>query len=261
VLDAPPLLLEDPAALALFGPHAAEVVRERADRLQSLRARAFRAHVLLRSRFTEDRLALAVERGVRRYVVLGAGCDTFAVRQPVWAGELQILEVDQPASQREKLDLLRDAGLTPPANVDFLALDFERETLEAGLARAGVDRSRPAFFSWLGVTMYLTEEAIDAVLRTVAAYPPGSEIVLTFAQPGEPTAEGPGEPTLADHAAAAGEPWLTYFTPEALRARLEGFGFRQVDFLTPEAASARYFAGRADGLSPPRRTSIVSALR
>jgi O-methyltransferase involved in polyketide biosynthesis len=109
------------------------------------------------------------------------------------------------------------------------------------------------------VTMYLTEPAIDAVLRVVAATG-GNEIVLSFAprEPASPQSADPVLPTLAQLAASVGEPWLTYFTPEALEAKLRTHGFRDVDFLTPERA-ARYFAGRTDGLEPPRRVSVVSA--
>jgi methyltransferase (TIGR00027 family) len=267
LLDPPPRILEDPAAVALFGTGAEEKLRYDSARLQTPGARGLRAHVLLRSHYAEDRLERAVARGVRQYVVLGAGYDTFIVRQPAWARELRITEVDRPAIQEGKRERLAEVGLAVPGNVTFLSMDFETETLAEGLRRGGVLRSEPAFFSWLGVTMYLTEPAIDAVLATVASFPPGSEIVLTFAQPGDPSrgredaGESPPRPTLAERAAAVGEPWLSYFTPEALERKLRGAGFRSVEFLTPEAAAATYFHGPPGSLTPPRRASIVSAVR
>jgi methyltransferase (TIGR00027 family) len=259
ILDPPPRILEDPAAVALFGDGAAEKLRSDAERLRTPGACGLRAHVLLRSRYAEDRLERAVARGVSQYVVLGAGYDTFIVRQPAWARVLRITEVDRPAIQEGKRERLEAVGLVVPGNVRFLSMDFEAETLAEGLRRGGVRESEPAFFSWLGVTMYLTEPAIDAVLATVATFPPGSEIVLTFAQPGG--AEHPGRPTLAERAAAVGEPWLSYFTPEALEWKLREAGFRDVEFLTPEMAAATYFHGAPRALAPPRRTSIVSAAR
>lgn len=264
LLDPPPRVLEDPAAVALFGAGAAEKLRTDAARLQGPGARALRAHVLLRSRYAEDRLERAVARGVRQYVVLGAGYDTFIARQPDWARELRVTEVDRPAIQEAKRERLAEMGLEVPGNVTFLGIDFEEETLAAGLRRGGVRESEPAFFSWLGVTMYLTEPAIDAVVATVAAFPAGSEIVLTFAQPGDPErgrgdAGEPPRPTLAERAAAVGEPWLSYFTPEALERKLRGAGFRSVEFLTPEVARADYL--RDSALPAPRRSAIVSAIR
>jgi O-methyltransferase involved in polyketide biosynthesis len=117
----------------------------------------------------------------------------------------------------------------------------------------------PVFFSWLGVTMYLTEDAVDQVLRTVASLPRGTEIVLTFATPPDPLEE-PARLSFAQRAAEVGEPWITFFTPEALEERLRSSGFTRVTFLTPELARERYFGQRSDGLEPPRRVSVVSAV-
>src|SRR5262249_6418736 len=90
-----PLILEDPVVLALFGPTAIEHLHRQHKEFQRPGARALRAHVVLRSRFAEDRLALAIERGVTQYIILGAGYDTFCLRQPAWARSLRIIEVDQ----------------------------------------------------------------------------------------------------------------------------------------------------------------------
>jgi methyltransferase (TIGR00027 family) len=265
ILDDPPRILDDPGIVALLGPAAVERLRAERARAQTPGARALRAHVVLRSRFAEDRLALAVARGVRQYIVLGAGYDTFIVRQPAWARKLRVVEVDRPVTQAEKRARLAAAGIDDADNVEFAGVDFEHETLADGLARHGIRLDVPSFFSWLGVTMYLSEPAIDAVLGTVAGCPAGSEIVFTFAQPrgagGAVERVASSGPTLAERAASVGEPWLTYFEPESLERKLRGFGFGSVEFLTPEEAAVRYFAGRSDGLPPPRRTTIVSAVR
>lgn len=257
LIDGTPKILDDPAVVALLGPDGAERVLAERDRAQSRGARALRSHVVLRSRWAEDRLRAAVERGVRRYLVLGAGYDTFVVRQPEWARELRVVEIDRGAIQKAKRARLVQVGLVPPPNAAFLEVDFERETLARALKRARLGPDTPTFFSWLGVTMYLTEPAIDAVLRTIASYPTPSEIVFSFAQPAD--RETPRDtPTLAERAASVGEPWLSYFTPEQIEQKLRALGFACVEFLTPEAAAC-YFAGRDDGLPPPRRTSLVAA--
>lgn len=257
LLDAEPRILDDPVVMRLFDGDVEAHIRASHERFESDAARELRAHVVLRSRFTEDRLHEAVERGVRhsgirQYVVLGAGLDTFALRQPAWAHELRIFEIDQPASQASKRERIERAGITVPENVTFVAVDFEAEPLADALRRGGVRLEEPVFFSWLGVTMYLTESAIDAVLRTVLQCAKGSEIVFTFAQPRRTSA-------LADAAASMGEPWLTYFEPEELRRKLGEMGFAAAGFLTPEEAWERYFSGRVDRLPVPRRTSIAWA--
>jgi methyltransferase (TIGR00027 family) len=231
ILDAPPRILEDPLAVRLLGPAAAQRINATVERCQTPAMRALRAHVVLRSRFAEDRLAAAVHRGVTQYIILGAGFDTFALRQPVWALPLRILEVDHEGTQTTKRTQLVAAGLTVPENAAFATIDFEHETLRDGLLRYQVSLDEPTFFSWLGVTIYLKEVAIDAVLKSVAAFPAGSEIVLTFAPPPG------GSPSQFDQSAASlGEPWVSYFTADALGAKLRGTGFSNAEFLSPAEA-------------------------
>jgi methyltransferase (TIGR00027 family) len=262
ILDAPPPILDDSVVLALIGATTVERIRNDPERANSPLARALRAHVVLRSRFAEDRLAIAAADGVTQYVVLGAGYDTFAYRQPAWARSLHVIEVDQPSTQELKRAQLSAAGIDVPANVRYAAVDFERESLRDGLLRTGISLDRPTFFSWLGVTMYLTRESVEAVLRAVASCPKRSEIVFTFSQPPRPEElDTARSPTLAEMSASVGEPWLTYFEPESLERTLRDIGFALVEFLTPAVAHDRYFAGRVDGLSPPKRTAIVSAVR
>ncbi len=254
-IDDPPKILEDAIAVRLLLPEALARMRAEPERLQTPGARALRAHVILRSRFAEDCLALAAERGVTQYVLLGAGFDTFAYRQPSWAAAVRIFEVDQPASQQLKRDTIARAGVHVPSNVVYVAVDFAVDSIGERLAKSGFDPMRPAFISWLGVTMYLPEPAIDVVLEFVAALPKSTEIVLTFAQPPDQASAS----RIAERAAEVGEPWLTYFAPARLEQKLRHSGFSHVSFLTPAESSARYFSGRTDGLQGPRRTSIVRA--
>lgn len=259
--DGAPKILDDPVVMDLLPATAIDDARAEPHRFESPPARALRSHVVVRSRWAEDRLAEAVRRGVRQYVLLGAGHDTFGFRQPEWARALRIFEVDQPATQADKRARLAGAGIAAPANVHFAAIDFESTSLEDGLRRAGVELDQPVFFSWLGVTVYLSHDAVDAVFRAVAALPPSSEIVFTFSQPFTGAADESALTEMADHAARTGEPWITFFETEALIARLHQLGFTRVDLLTPAETEARYFRGRTDGLPVPRRISIAAAVR
>jgi methyltransferase (TIGR00027 family) len=255
LLDAQPRILNDPVALSLLGPGALQRIQNTANYYRTPESLALRTHVVLRSRFAEDRLAAAVLCGVTQYVILGAGFDTFALRQPSWAKALKIFEVDHSGTQAMKCSHLASAGLAIPDNVVFANIDFEHESLHDGLLRYHVSMDEPTFFSWLGVTMYLKEDAIDAVLRSVAMFPMGSEIVLTFAPP-----PGDSPSPLAQIVASYGEPWVSYFEPDELEARLLGAGFSKVEFLSPAEAEARYFRQHPRDLPVPKRTHILYAV-
>jgi methyltransferase (TIGR00027 family) len=216
---------------------------------------------LLRSRYTEDRLAEAYQRGVRQYVILGAGYDTFAYRQPEWAHDLRIFEVDHPASQREKQNRLQVAGVEIPANLEFISIDFEHASLREGLAASKLDFHQPAFFACLGVLVYLTHEAADEVFRCVALFPESSEIVFTYSAPTENLSpeEAARRARIGAATDAMGEPWQTFFDPQALVQKLKDLNF-EMSFLKAADAEARYFQGRTDGLRAPKREPIVSAV-
>ena len=253
LLDAPPLLLDDPLAVKLLGPTAVQRITDSEQSYRTPLRRGLRAHVLLRSRYTEDRLASAVQRGVTQYILLGAGLDTFAFRQPDWAHCLRIVEVDHAGTQAWKKRMLEAAGITVPGNVQFASIDFEHESLCEGLLRQQIPLDQLSFFSWLGVTMYLKEEAIDSVLSSVAAFPAGSEIVLTFA------VQGATPSVLGERAANLGEPWMSYFEPDALETKLHLAGFSSVEFLSRQTAEEQYFRPRPPDLPVPRRINIASA--
>jgi methyltransferase (TIGR00027 family) len=258
LFDPQPRILEDPFALSVIGPDAVQRIHDTAEHYQTPERRAFRAHIVLRSRYTEDRLEKAVSRGVTQYVVLGAGFDTFVLRQPSWAHALTILEVDHPGTQALKRSRLGAAGLEMPENAHFATIDFEHESLQDGLTRYGLSTSKMTFFSCLGVTMYLKEEAIDDMFRSVAVFAAGTEIVFTYAPPPrDPSA--PLSP-LAIRAAGVGEPWVSYFDAEVLSAKLRQFGFSTVEPLSPEEAEERYFRPQPGDLPVPRRTHILSGL-
>jgi len=263
LLDAPPRILEDPVAVRLLGKDASQNIRAAVDRYRSPETSALCSHVVLRSRFAEDRLAAAVQRGVSQHVILGAGFDTFAFRQPDWAKSLKIFEIDHRDTQLVKRSFLKDAGLDLPANVRLAQIDFEHESLLEGLCRHHVSLEEPTFFSWLGVTMYLKEAAIDAALKSMAAYPSGSEVVLTFKQPMVKTAgkAAAAAQKLAEKVASVGEPFVSFFEPKTMEAKLTNTGFGKVEFLDLETAYQRYFASRPPDLPRPKQITIVSGIR
>jgi len=257
ILDAKPLILNDPVALTLLGPGAAKQILDTADRFMAPEAMELRSHVVLRSRYVEDRLNSSLERGVSQYILVGAGFDTFPVRQPAWARHLRIIEVDHPDTQHRKREKISSAGIAVPDNVVFVPLDFENESLEEGLLRNGIRNGEPTFFSWLGVTMYLTGSAIDSTLKCMAQYPSGSEAVITFRQ--SPSAQSSASSQLGDLVSKVGEPFVSYFTPDHFKDKLLAAGFAKVEFLT-SALSAKYFHEGENSLPNPERISIVSAM-
>ncbi len=260
LLDGEPKVLDDPIAARLLSVSTVFHIHTHPEYFQTPELKALRAHTITRSRYAEDRLAAAMQRGIRQYIILGAGFDTFAYRQPAWSKNLRIFEVDHPASQYTKRARLAEAGITSPANLEFVAIDFEHVALCDGLRASRFDPSQPTFVAWLGVMMYLSAEAIEAVLRFVVALPRTSEMVFTFATPDSAVQpENRERPTLAEVVAAYGEPWQTCIEPERLVQQWQALGFSSVSLLTP-AEVEPYFRGRQDRLSAPRRVSIGSAM-
>ena len=262
LLDAQPLILDDPVSIKILGPEAILRIQNSPGHYRTPESQVLRSHVVLRSRYTEDCLRDAAARGITQYIILGAGFDTFAFRQPVWARHLKIFEVDQPASQRWKTSKLDEAGLSIPSNVKFAGIDFEFESLRDGLTCSGVSADEPAFFSWLGVTMYLQEEAADTVLRAIAAFPARSEVVFTFTQPPEtfPGREGQFHTSLSEKVSGAGEPFISYYTPPQIEKKLRDLGFKTVVFLSKEEAHERYYRNRPQDLVIPGRSAIARAV-
>jgi methyltransferase (TIGR00027 family) len=211
------------------------------------------AGVIVRTRCAEDALAAAVASGARQYVLVGAGFDSFALRQPPFARALQIIEVDHPASQEMKRRRLHDCGVAIPSNVHFVAADLSRQSLGSALAQSPFSRQDPAFFSWLGVTIYLSREANLATLAAIAATAAhGSQVVFNYMHQGfldSPQAAELLEPLRAG-AGAVGEPWLSGFHPERLASELHGVGLDLLQDWGGRALRERYCQGRSDGLAP-----------
>ncbi|HEY0556242.1 MAG TPA: class I SAM-dependent methyltransferase [Thermoanaerobaculia bacterium] len=243
-----PKVFTDPLALAIVGAEGETALRVEATRFQTPAGRTLRAFMAVRSRYAEDSLATAFENGIRQYVVLGAGLDTFAYRNPF--SDLRVFEVDHPATQAWKRRRLEAGGIAIPTSMTFAPVDFESQTLADGLARAGFDAARPAFFSWLGVVPYLTRSAAMETFRFVGSRPAGSAIVFDYALPAESLSlvQRLALKALSDRVAAAGEPFRTFFEPSVLMSELRPMGFGSFEDLGTEEINARYFNGRADGL-------------
>ncbi len=244
--DAQPLVLNDPIAVAILGTTYFEELRRtptRPDRTFSVGLRAF---LVARSRYAEDTLARAVAQGVAQYVLLGAGLDTFAHRNPY--PHLRVFEVDHPATQQWKRELLETGSLPTPANLTYVPVDFERESLPEQLYSAGFNTQVPTFFAWLGVVPYLTLEAFRSTIDFISARHAGSGVSLDYVQPRSalPFLEKLAHDSLAARVQLAGEPFRLFFTPPEIAAELSVF--RNREDLGSDEINAHYFANRTDNL-------------
>ena len=245
-----PIVLNDPIALPILGPQAEAELREDPFLYNDPASRGLRAAVVVRSRFAEDELARAVATGVQQYVVLGAGLDTFAYRNPHKAAGLRVFEVDHLSTQQWKRSCLKDAGIPLPEDLSFAPVDFEHGTLAQGVTEAGFRTDLPACFSWLGVTMYLTEAAILESLGFVASLPKLSSISFDYRVPPsmlDPIQQAIDE-LMAQRAAEVGEPWISAFEPILLRQQVLKLGFSEAETCEPDALNRRYLYRRKDGL-------------
>lgn len=240
VLDAP-RVFDDPLALRVIRPEVARLIRENPKAFDTVFDRQLRAFVSVRSRIAEDALRDAYARGVRQYVVLGAGFDTFAYRNPF--ADLRVWEVDHPATQAEKRRRVDAANLAVSSTLRYVAADLARVPLGPTLVDAGIDRSQPVFVSWLGVAMYLEREDIRNTLRTIGSMAPGSSVVFDYAIPPEAlnvVARFFYRRVLA-RVASIGEPFRTFFDGAAAEAELRAAGFSSVVVLAPADINVRYF--------------------
>ena len=247
--------------------------------------RLMRAHVLMRSRFAEDRAAAAVrERGCRNVVILGAGLDTYSLRRPSLPTDVRCWEIDHPASQRAKLVRLKSLNLGGSGDcTKFFTIDFALQTLRgSGLAEAltlSGPPNGPVVFISLGVIMYLSTADITALFAFTASFPKGSELIVSYVPDAESfttKVEFSATPHLPPLTAAAvlvkdagaeavaaalGEPWLSKHSEESLTALLRAAGFSTVEPLSLEKA-ATYFGPlpRADKLVLSTHVSVLAAV-
>jgi methyltransferase (TIGR00027 family) len=250
MFDAKPLVLDDPVAVPILGQTYVEELYRTPGRKTGAKERpysvALRAFLVARSRYAEDNLRIAVEGGVTQYVLLGAGLDTFAHRNPY--PQVRVFEVDHPATQQWKRELLESTGLPTPANLTYTAVDFECEALDERLVETGFDPKAATFFAWLGVVPYLTQSAFRSTVEFISAQPTGTGVVLDYGQPRSvlPFFEQLAYDSLAARVQLVGEPFQLFFTPSKIAFELEAF--RTVEDLGSDEINARYFSGRSDSL-------------
>ena len=260
LVDSEPRIFADSLAALLLGDQAETYLRYHREHGDHPLLAGTRAQATCRSRFTEDQLALAAARGTAQYVILGAGLDSFACRSEL-AGRLRVFEVDHPATQQRKRALLAAAGLAEPPTLTWVPVDFETDELIAALTAAGLDPAAPAFVSWLGVTMYLTAEAIGATLASLSRLAPGSELVTDYMLTADlRDADGVAYADLVmPDSERRGEPWLSFFTPEQMTGLLTRHGFTGVrDVRQRDAVSAALWE-RTDLLRPIELSRLCHA--
>ena len=250
-VDPSPHIFQDDIGLKLAAPD--EDWRSRPD-MDPQFTKHFRASIVARARFIEDLVIEETCKGVGQYVLLGAGLDTFAQRRPDVTSRMKIFEVDRPGPQEWKRRRLTELGFGEPEWLRFVPVDFERDSdWWDELDEEGFDRSSPAVVASLGVSMYLTKEAIVDMMRRAAALAHGSVFAMTFILPlelADPEAR-PGLQMAEKGARASGTPFISFFTPEEMFVLAREAGFKEMRHVSAADLAERYFSGRTDGLRPP----------
>jgi len=260
--DKKPLVFDDPLAVSILGVEYREELKRTPSADRRPFSAALRAFMVVRARLAEDTLAAAAkELQVTQYLVLGAGLDTFAYRNPY--AQVKVFEVDHPATQAWKLERLAAAGIAVPENARLVPVDFERQALAEELLAAGFDPKAPTVTAWLGVVPYLTLAAFRDTTELLGGFAKGSEVVFDYSQPIEalPPVEQLMLASLSSRVAQAGEPFRLFFTPDALETELKLAGLEVVEDLDGPAMTARYLAGRKDGLQLRGRGGRICVAR
>jgi methyltransferase (TIGR00027 family) len=259
-VDAPPHVMTDEIGLRLAAPDGDWRSRPDMDRVFTS---GFRASAVARARFVQDLVTEQAGRGVDQYVLLGAGLDTFAQREPELAARLTVFEVDEPATQSWKRSRLVELGYGVPDWLRLVPVDFEADgDWLTHLSAAGFDAARPAVVASTGVSMYLAKETTAATLRQIAGLAAGSTVAMTFLLPPEllrNDADRAGLEASRKGAEAANTPFISFYTPDEMRAVAQAAGFRNVQHVPGTALAERYFAGRADGLRPSSGEDLLVA--
>lgn len=249
VHDAPPLVSPDPLAVRILPPEARSELNRTPKNDRRPFSAGIRAFMVARARLAEDTLAASVAANhAQQYLVLGAGLDTFAYRNPY--AHLRVFEVDHPATQMWKRECLAEAAIAIPANATLVPVDFERDSLEQQLRAATFDFAQPTIVAWLGVVPYLTREAFRATLALIGTFAPHTELVFDYSYPRHVLS--PTEQLMLDSMSArvaqAGEPFQLFFTEDEMRAELSAANLTLVENLGSGALNQRYFNTRTDGL-------------
>jgi methyltransferase (TIGR00027 family) len=268
IVDEPPFIFADTCAAAVLGARADELIGYHRKHGSHPILAGARGQVTCRSRYAEDRLASSVAHGVRQYVILGAGLDTFGYRSPL-AATVRVFEVDHPATQAWKRSGLAAAGLGVPPGVVFVPADLaspgsnepSSDGLGPCLRAAGFDFGEPAVVNWLGVLMYLDRDAITGTLAELAGCAPGTELVADYMLTAELRDDAGDQyvELVGPAAAERGEPWRSFFTPTEMGALLAQHGFGSAAHVRQRDAIPADLWRRTDALRPTELSMIVSS--
>lgn len=254
LVDATPSIFTDTLARTFLGEHAEELLGYHRSYGGHPILSGARTMAVTRSRYTEDRLAELADRGVDQYVILGAGLDSFAYRSELAEG-VRVFEVDEPATQNWKRALMVETGTAVPPTTFFVPFDFEKEStrsLTDHLVRAGFDLDRPALVGWLGVTMYLSSEAIEQTLAVISGFAPGTELIVEHLLPAglrDEAGRSYAEPVMAA-AAEQGEPWRTFLDIERMEALLLEHRLQPIEYVRQRETIDPAEWERTDALRP-----------
>ncbi|MEU5694408.1 SAM-dependent methyltransferase [Actinosynnema sp. NPDC020468] len=258
LVDHAPIVFADDLAAPLLGDQADALLSYHREHGANPILATARAEVVCRARYAETAVLAAVRRGVDQYVVLGAGLDTFALRNPT---AVRVFEVDHPAARAWKADREKAAGMRSPAV--STPVDLTRESLADGLAAVGFDLDRPAVVAWLGVSMYLDAATVDRVLGELGRLAPGSELVFDHLLP-EGERDDVGDlyvRAVGPVVAAGGEPWRSFPGVAEATALVRRHGFGSVASVGQRESVDAALWERSDSLRPARVSSLVHARR
>ncbi|MDE3212795.1 MAG: class I SAM-dependent methyltransferase [Bacteroidota bacterium] len=247
-IDTPPLIFEDELGLRLADPPPGWESRPDMDPEFTKR---LRASMVARARFVEDLLAQEVTSGIHQYVIIGAGLDTFAFRNPELASLVEIFEIDQTETLQWKEKRLTEIGLSIPKNLHFVSVDFEVDSWLLKLTRSGFDPHKPGFFSCTGVSLYLSKVAISSLLEQITHLQSGTVIAITLYLPLD-LLEEPDRylHQIAEKGAReAGTPFHSFFTSEEILQLAERMKFRKFETIDHIELRKRYFEARTDGFT------------
>ncbi len=225
----------------------------------SVRLGLLTGQVVGRARYAEDALKQAIAKGTRQYVIVGAGLDSFVMREAQKYPDLHIFEIDHPDTQAEKQRKLCELGDISP-NVHLVAVNFEKESIADALAKSAYQRNQPAFFSWLGTTHYLAPQTTLATLQSIAQYAAsGSEVVLDYSIHYQELQgiERLGVMALSKFTQYLKEPLMGNFKVKALHDAVQQLGYVVLEDLSGEGINQRYFAGRDDRILQTTATHML----
>jgi methyltransferase (TIGR00027 family) len=219
--------------------------------------------LLARSRYAEDMLENAIQLGVEQYVILGAGLDTFAFRKPELLKKMKVFEIDHPATQALKLSRIKSLDWEMSSSLNFISVDFSKDDLAETILKSEYDPSKLTFFSWLGVTYYLTQEEILNTFKSIASISPkGSSIVFDYPDRDifDPDKTTKRVQKMVEIARNIGEPMKTGYKYSEIELKLEKANFLIYEYLTPTDIEDKYFKWRIDSYHAVENINYVLAV-